>query len=182
MIPRKAFVITAAVAFTAGIAYFGYSGFIKRKGSYPVLSKCSISMPKPKAWCNDYVSVFSTEERQILDSIIGSHEAETGNEIAIVTIDSSMLGNCSIEDFSTELGNAWGVGKKDKNIGVLMVICPQQRKLRIATGYGSKKILTDAYAGIIIKTQMLPHLRDGEYFEGARAGLVSIINKLKKLP
>ena len=180
MLSRKAFIVTAVVAFTAGIAYTGYNGFIKKK-SYSFIGECGVSMPAPKAWCNDFVAVFSKEEKKVFDSVIERHEAETGNEIAIVTIDSNMLGNCNIKDFATQLGNTWGVGKKDTNNGVLIVLCPQKRELRIANGYGVEKIITNEETSMIIQHEMLPHFREARYFEGTKAGLISVIRKLKAL-
>ncbi len=180
MASRKALILTAAVVFTAGIIYTGYNGFVKKK-SYAFISECGVSMPGPKAWCNDYVSVFSKDERSVLDSIIDRHESETGNEIAIVTIDSNMLGNCSMKDFSTQLGNAWGVGKKDINNGVLIVLCPQKREIRIANGYGIEKKITNEETRMIVRQEMLPHFREARYFEGTKAGLIAVIRKLKEL-
>jgi uncharacterized protein len=78
-----------------------------------------------------------------------------------------------------ELGRAWGIGQKDKNNGVLLIIAPNERKVSIEVGYGLEGALPDATAKSIIDQEILPYFKEGDYFGGAKFGVDAIISAIK---
>lgn len=103
-------------------------------------------------------------------------EAQTGDQFVVVTVDS--LQGYEIEDFGYRLGRHWGIGKADNNGGVLLIIAPNERKVRLEVGYGLEPILTDAMSNHIIQTSILPALREGGYVRGINAGVDAVIAQL----
>lgn len=138
---------------------------------------CNIDLPKPKDYVTDLTGLFTPEQIIMLDSIISSHEKETTNQIAIATVDSATVGNCSIIDFAKALGDKWGVGQKDKNNGTVIAICPGIHKIAIANGKGLH--ISDDETKAIINDVIIPELKKDNYFEGTRKGLLAIIEKTK---
>ena len=84
---------------------------------------------------------------------------KTGAEVVVAVVPS--LGDKTIEEFSEELFTSWGIGKSDKDNGVLVVIAPNEKKVRIATGYGMEGILPDITAKKIIDKTVVPNMREG---------------------
>lgn len=114
-----------------------------------------------------------------MDSIIDKFEKETTNEIAIVTIDSSWTTKESFDSLTLAIARNWGVGKKDKNNGILIGISTGLRKIRIQNGYGIEAILTDAETKKIINDIIIPEFKKGNYFEGTKSGLLALMQKVR---
>jgi len=111
-----------------------------------------------------------------LNTKLIEHEKETTNQIVVVTIKS--LRGYSIEDYSRNLGNHWGIGQAGKDNGVLLVVAPNERKVRIAVGKGLEYQLTDYTAKLIIDNEILPEFKKGRMPEGILKGAESIISAL----
>jgi uncharacterized protein len=137
------------------------------------------ALPNPVGYVNDFEQLFTVAEKQTLDCIIREHEKITGNEIAIVTLKSGQLGKCNLDDFSLALARKWGIGKKEKNNGVLIAFCTGTRKIRIQNGYGIEKIISDEETKSIIDNAMVPLFREKKYYEGTLKTLLAIIEKIK---
>lgn len=138
-----------------------------------------IKIPPPKGWTNDFVYLFSDNEVQSLDSLIGDYEKKTSVEFSVATIDASMLGSMEFEAYTLRMLNTWGVGKKGKNNGILIVIAPDIRKVRIENGYGIEKVISDEETKEVIDKAMVPHFKEGRYFEGTKAAIIAMMNQLK---
>ncbi len=106
----------------------------------------------------------------------GALERKTGHQFVVVTVES--LGGHDIKDYGTKLGKHWRIGRKFYNDGVLLIIAPNERKVRIAVGLGLEKVLTDAEAAKIIRTDILPDFSEGRLPEGIRNGATSIVREL----
>lgn len=132
--------------------------------------------PKPIGYVNDFESLLSIEERLQLDSIISEFEMKTTNQIAIVTIP-NVYPYETLKDFTTDLGNYWGVGQADKDNGLIITVSKSMRNIWIGSGYGTEKILTDEILKNIIDTVIVPYFKSGDYFEGIKSGLIECINK-----
>lgn len=135
----------------------------------------------PRGYVNDYVHLFTPSQIAALDSLIGNYEKETTNQVAIMTIDSQWIKIDSFDNFVIKAHNVWGVGRKDKNNGIMIGICPGYRKVRISNGYGIERVLTDEETQAIIKTFMVPAYRKGSYFEGTRDALLEIMKRVRKI-
>jgi uncharacterized protein len=108
--------------------------------------------------------------------------AQSGRAFAVVTVKS--LEGYPIEDYAYRLGRAWGLGQKDKDDGVLLLVAPNERKVWIATGYGAGAFMTDAMSGIIIRENILPHFKQNppDYGGGIEAGADAIIKQMSLPP
>ena len=137
------------------------------------------SLPKPISWTNDYENLYSQEEQTKLDSIISKFEYETTVEIGIVTIDTLKTSSEDFEDLSLHIAQTWGIGKKEKDNGILIAISKGHRRIRIQNGNGIEKIITDEETSEIIQNYFIPEFKKGEYFNGTLKGLQELISLLK---
>ena len=126
----------------------------------------------------DYSDFFTKAEEHELSEKIIDYQKLTTNQICVYTID-SILDNETILFHATNLANDLGVGTKEKDNGLLILISRYDRKMAIATGYGTEKVITDPIAKIIIEKTIVPKFKDSLYFEGVTMGLDSIIEKWK---
>jgi uncharacterized protein len=141
--------------------------------------KSKSNFPVPLGYISDFENLFTGQERKILDSMLTAYEKETAVEIAVVTLHDKYPGIANFDSLVTALHNEWGVGKKDKNNGVLLAICLPLRKTRISTGRGIERMLTNDEARKIIEEILVPEFRNAKYFEGTRRVLVAIMNELR---
>ena len=135
----------------------------------------SIKYPEPTVFVNDFAGVFTDDEISQLNDFVSNFEKETTTEIFVVTVDS--LEGLSIEQYASEFFNSWGLGKKDINNGMLLLISIGDKELRIDTGLGLEKAITDDEAGKIINT-ILPYFAQGKYGQGALEGVRAIAKEI----
>ena len=139
---------------------------------------CKQNQAKQKTWVFDYESVLdSSQEKQLSDLYI-DHEKKTTNEIVLITT-SNYGADTSIRWYPLNTFRNLGIGKEDINNGVLIVFSGANRQVRIATGYGTEKVLKDEIAWRIIESLMLPHFRKNEMFEGIWAGSKAVVEFLE---
>lgn len=137
------------------------------------------NLPKPVGYVNDYENIYTDREEEVLDSLIKEFEDRTTIQIAIITIDSSMTTEDSLDALTLRFGNAWGVGQKGKNNGVVIGISQGYRRIRIQNGYGIEKFLSDNETKQIIDSAFIPNFRKAKYYEGTFNGLVELMNILQ---
>ena len=94
------------------------------------------------------------------------------DQVVVVTLPS--LQGFTIEDFGYQLGRHWGIGTKEKDNGVLLIVAPNERKVRIEVGRGLEPLLTDAMSNVIINGAILPRFRSGDYAGGIKEGVKGI--------
>jgi uncharacterized protein len=103
-------------------------------------------------------------------------ETRTGRQLVVVTLPS--LQGYDIEDYGYQLGRAWGVGQKGQDNGVLFIVAPNEKKVRVEVGYGLEPVLTDALSSVILQTQVLPRFRQGDIPGGVVAGTDALVQQL----
>jgi uncharacterized protein len=103
-------------------------------------------------------------------------EQKTTDQLVVVTLKS--LQGTSIEDYGYQLGRRWQIGQKDKNNGVLLIVAPNERKVRIEVGYGLEGTLTDAITKLIIENSILPRFKVADFSGGIKRGVEDIIQVL----
>ncbi|MDX2003070.1 MAG: TPM domain-containing protein [Chitinophagales bacterium] len=113
---------------------------------------------------NDYAKVLSEGEIQQLNNKLIGYADSTSTEIVIVTVPTT--GDYDISEYAIELGDKWGIGRKDKDNGILIVAAIEDRKLWIATGEGVEARITDGIAGSIRDEYLVPNFRSGNYYQG----------------
>ncbi len=137
------------------------------------------SIPDPVGFVNDFEKIFSPVQLRILDSTIADFYNKTGVQLAIITIDSSMVTPEQVEDFTTETFKAWGLQDDGRFNGILICVSNSFKKLRISNGHGVEQVLSDAESRVLIETSFLPYLQEDKYYEGTLKGLTAVMNKVK---
>jgi uncharacterized protein len=128
-------------------------------------------------WVHDEANVLSAATRASLEKILERERDSSSNQIAILIVPS--LNGEILEEFSLRVAEAWKLGTKEKDNGVLLLVAVEDRKVRIETGYGLEGVLTDALSNRIIRNEIAPRFREGDYNGGAQAGVAAIIQAIK---
>ena len=136
----------------------------------------SIKYPDQTGFVNDFAGIFTEEEKTQMESFITDFEKNTTAEIVVVTINS--LEGLTIEQYTYELFNSWGIGKKDINNGILLLMAIQEQKLRIEVGLGLESVITNDMAKKIIDETIIPYFRESKYGQGAYEGVKAIAEKI----
>ena len=131
----------------------------------------------PTGFVNDYADLLNSEQKNNLEQKLSQFEKETSNEISVVTIQ-NMQGD-TIENFAVKLFEEWGIGKKDKDNGILILVAKDERKMRIEVGYGLEGALTDAQSFWIIDQVMKPAFRNNDYYGGLNEATDKIMSSIK---
>ena len=134
--------------------------------------------PKPIGFVNDFEQIFTIEQRQLLEMKLTEYEKSTTREFVIITID-SIKPYENIKNFATDLSNEWGIGKKETNNGIAIVMSKSLRQIRISTGLGTEKILTDEICKNIIDQTIIPEFKNGDYYSGIEKGITELMSKWK---
>lgn len=121
----------------------------------------------------DRAEILPEATRAELTRLLEEHEHATSNQVVVVTLDS--LQGHAIDDYGYQLGRYWGIGQEGRDNGALLIVAPNERKVRIEVGYGLEGTLTDAMAGNIIQTVILPRFRQGDMVAGTVAGAHAIL-------
>lgn len=124
----------------------------------------------------DEAGLLSPETEAALGQRLAEHERATTNQVVVVTL-KSLHGN-DIADYGYRLGRHWAIGQKGKDNGVLLIVAPAERALRIEVGYGLEGTLTDALSRDIIERVIKPRFRRGEFEAGIVAGVAAILAAL----
>ena len=138
-------------------------------------------VPNPRAtdggWVTDMAGVLSPEHKARLNRLISDLERDTGAEVAVVILRRTQ--GATPKEYATELFNRWGVGKREADNGVLMLVALGDRRVEIETGYGMEAILPDAVAGEILDTAVVPRFRAGDIAGGVIAGVEAIAVRIR---
>lgn len=128
----------------------------------------------------DQADLLSPEAEAALTARLEALERDTSDQLVVVTVDS--LQGLEIEDYGYRLGRAWGIGQADEDNGVLLLVAPEERKVRIEVGYGLEGVLTDALSALIIHNEILPAFREGRFERGIEQGAAAIEAQLRLDP
>jgi uncharacterized protein len=120
----------------------------------------------------DDAGLLSAEDERTITVDLEALEKKTTDQLVLVTLPS--LQGFEIEEFGYKLGRHWGVGQEGKDNGVILIVAPKERKVRIEVGRGLEGVLPDAIAKVIIENAILPKFRSGDFPGGIKAGLRDI--------
>jgi len=115
-------------------------------------------------------------KRDLTGILAGDEQKFGGRQIVVATLKS--LQGLEIEEYGYQLGRAWGIGQKGKNNGALIIVAPNEHKMRIEVGYGLEGALTDARSRVIIEEYMKPAFKKGDYDAGVIAGTKAVLATL----
>ena len=121
----------------------------------------------------DQAGILSPAVKAELETALAAHENNTTNQVVVVTLES--LNGANIEEYSLELGRRWSIGQKGKDNGVLLVVAPNDKQVRIEVGYGLEGTLTDALSSSIINYYIIPEFKKGDIQNGINIGIQKII-------
>jgi uncharacterized protein len=124
----------------------------------------------------DDAKILSPPTRAALDTKLEALETKTSRQLVIVTV--SSLQGYEIEDYGYQLGRTWGIGQKGRDNGVLLIVAPNERRVRVEVGYGLEGVLTDALSSVILQAQVLPKFRAGDFEGGVVSGADALIDQL----
>jgi uncharacterized protein len=133
--------------------------------------------PDPPRLVNDYANFLKIEEIEALEQKSLAFYKQSSTQIVTVIVPD--LNGYDPAQYAFELGEKWGVGKKGKNNGVILLVSLNPKKIFIATGYGTEEFLTDAYCKRIVETIIKPQFKQGNYAAGLEKGLDAIILTLQ---
>ena len=125
----------------------------------------------------DAAGVLSFAQQQELIAKLSAYEKESSDQIVVATVPS--LNGMDIETYANRLYRAWGIGQKTENNGILLLVAPTERKVRIEVGYGLEGTVTDALSAIIIQNAIIPEFRNGDYGAGIIKGTDDILQVLR---
>lgn len=128
----------------------------------------------------DEAQLLPPDQAQAIEEKLRRFEEQTGDQVAVLTVDS--LDGEALEDYSLRVAETWGLGQKEKDNGVLLLIARDDRKLRIEVGYGLEGQLTDLQSGRIIRNVIVPRFKAGDYPGGIDAGVDAILGTLSGEP
>lgn len=143
-------------------------------------ARAELSFPALSGRVVDAAGVLDGAMRTALDAQLAAQEAKTSDQVVVATIPS--LQGTSVEDYANRLFRHWKIGQTEKNNGVLLLVAPSERKVRIEVGYGLEGVLPDAVASTIISTAILPAFRSGDIGAGIRQGVAAILEILNLDP
>lgn len=136
----------------------------------------ALDVPYLQGRVTDDAEILSPAARQRINAKLQAHEEETSNQVAVLTVLS--LEGDSIEDFATRVFEAWQLGQAGEDNGLLMIVAPRDRRMRIEVGYGLEGTLTDLEAGRIIRNVMAPRFKAGDFDEGIEGGIDAVLAQL----
>lgn len=154
--------------YTSSLIIFLFSNFL--------ITSFAAHLPAPSGFVNDFAGVIKQNEKTELENLLTDFEKQTTNEIAIATV-KNMNGDY-IENFAVKAFEEWKVGKDGKDNGILILVAVEERKVRIEVGYGLEGDITDARAGDIIRQEITPEFRNGNYGAGLKNAVNALIYKI----
>lgn len=146
----------------------------------PALAQSKIAFPPLTGRVVDQAGLLDPATEQALTDKLAALEAATSDQLVVVTV--SSLQDQEIEDYGYQLGRAWGIGQKENDNGALLIVAPNERKVRVEVGYGLEPILTDAFSSQVIRNDILPSFREGDYSTGVVKGVDALIAQLSLDP
>lgn len=143
-----------------------------------LLSAQEVSFPNYTGYINDFAGILTAKAEAVMSSIAQQIEAKTTVQIAVVILPT--VKPLTIEQYAVELFEKWGIGQRDKDNGLLILMAVNDKKVRIETGYGLEGALPDAVCNQIIYQIMIPEFRKGDLEKGLLYGMITVANLIAK--
>jgi uncharacterized protein len=146
------------------------------------LAAAAAEIPPLKARVTDLTGTLNAQQKSALEQTLAEFEARKGAQIAVLMVPTTQPE--TIEQYAVRVQEAWKLGRKGVDDGVLLVVAKNDRKVKIETGYGLEGILPDAIAKRIIEDDIVPRFKAGDFYGGIRAGVDRIMRVVEgeKLP
>lgn len=135
-----------------------------------------VDVPYLTGRVTDNAQILSQEASRSLTEKLKEHEDRTGNQVVVLTIPT--LNGEIIEDYAVKVFNEWKLGQRNKDNGILILVVPNDRQMRIEIGYGLEGTITDGTAGQIIRSVMTPRFKNGDFDGGITEGARVVMDVL----
>ena len=145
--------------------------------AFPAVALAAPTFPPLTGRVVDNAQLLSAEAEAKLTDELAALEQATGRQLVVATLPS--LQGYEIEDYGYQLLRAWGIGRKSENDGVILVVAPNERAVRVEVGYGLEPVLTDALSSLIIQRSLLPAFREGRFEDGIVGGATELVKQLR---
>jgi len=146
----------------------------------PLAARAKPTFPQLTGRVVDGANIIPADEKARLDQKLAALESQSRRQLVVVTLPD--LQGYDIADYGYQLGRAWGLGDKQRNDGALLIVAPNERKVRIEVGYGLEGTLTDGLSALIIQQQIVPRFKAGDMAGGIEAGADAIVRQLTLPP
>lgn len=142
------------------------------------MARAELNLPdQPKTYVSDLAGLLDFGQKQNLEKALSQLEKNSSNQVLVVTVPD--LQGLPVEDYAIALAEKWKPGQKDRDNGVILLVAPKERKVRIEVGYGLEGALPDATAKSIIEDHILPDFRRGDFTRGIFSGVAAIEAAIK---
>jgi uncharacterized protein len=125
----------------------------------------------------DNAEILNADTRRRLTDVLRQHEQKSGNQVVVLTVP-TIYGE-GVEEYAVRVFEQWKLGQQGKDNGILVLVVPKDRRMRIEVGYGLEGVVTDAHASRIIRNVMTPRFRDGDFNGGVARGVDALIAQLE---
>jgi len=147
-------------------------------GAFFIPTAAAYTSPgKPAGFVNDFAGIISDDMQPDIEAQLTDLRDTTGVEFSVVTVKS--LGGDSVENFAHELFQEWGIGNKEKNNGLLLLVALDDRKARFEVGYGLEGVVTDLTSSRIQQDYMIPYFKNGDYTTGIQFAVDQAVTVIK---
>jgi len=136
------------------------------------------TFPKPRGPVNDFAGVIDAHSKSMIERVVREVWEKTATAVVIATL--TTIDDNDPADYANRLYEAWGIGKKGEDKGVLIFFALKERRVRIETGYGVEGILPDGRVGEILDVYVVPYFKKGEYSKGLLNSVVAISSVIAK--
>lgn len=154
----------------------GWLGLLVGLLIVPALAWAAPKFPPLTGRVVDNAQLLSPESEAKLTAELAGLEQKTGRQLVVATLPD--LQGYEIEDYGYQLLRTWGIGRKAEDDGVILIVAPNQRKVRIEVGYGLEPVLTDALSSLIIQRAILPAFKEGRFEQGVVQGAQAVAAQL----
>ena len=142
--------------------------------------RAEVPVPLLKARVTDLTATLTSDQRAALEQKLAAFEQKKGSQIAVLIVPTTQPE--AVEQYAVRVQEAWKLGRKGIDDGVLMVVAKNDRKLRIEVGYGLEGVLPDATAKRIIEEEIVPRFKQGDFYGGISAGVDRILRVIDGEP
>ena len=139
-----------------------------------------VAVPPLRARVTDLTNSLTTEQRQALEQQLAAFEAQRGSQIAVLLVPTTAPE--SIEQYGIRVAEAWQLGRRGVDDGILLLAAMQDRTLRIEVGYGLEGVIPDAVAKRVVAEVIVPHFKQGDFYGGIRAGVDRLLRLIEGEP
>ncbi len=136
-------------------------------------ARAEVPVPPLQARVTDLTGTLSAQQKSELEAKLAAYEARRGSQMAVLLVPTTKPEE--IEQYSIRVAEAWKIGRKGVDDGIILVVAKDDRRLRIEVGYGLEGTIPDSLANRVIEERIVPRFREGNFYGGVRDGVDQLI-------